>query len=584
MENACCNEGNPNTNLYFSNKENSIQKHNMVIFNLSNLYYKYKNLNKSRIINIDKNTKIVYPAISKQFSTSTIYLAFIKFCKFNSGIILDEQLSNICIRNECDFAKLDSIEKKIQTMKDDGLTYSVNSLNVLLNIVNRKNIINYEIDAAVITEKVLLEKTLSYLKEQAENDLCEPKLLDKLEDIVDRFDIDIKKDEPDTIMDDFERYLQTITEKLSSSIVEKMKEKGRLGRQLQDFILENTKKTRKERFILNWSDRGNKVYMSQEDETGFEIFKLLKEMVINICKIYPNIILNKIDFKKRYVPVHWTKGSRKLSARHVQDIEKFMMKEYANFTGFYDDPDIVSILNIVTVKSANLLQLLESIPFYAGIGSDKKYGSIFDGTIVKRLGYYFLLCALNIYIEASEEVPSIIVGQGEEEEEELGVIEGEKEALQTKVCSLLSVYLGKIRNYKKMLNNNNESINNKVLKAKEKEKEKVKANLKSLTIEEREVENIKKKHSLGEWGLGQTRAIFEYDENQYDKEREKQESDILFEIKKAAEASLDDTTTAEDIAWADEVEKRIAAEVWNLDGLPDDDDFGDRDGDGGDYV
>ena len=242
-------------------------------------------------------------------------------------------------------------------------------------------------------------------------------------------------------MDDFERYLQTITEKLSSSIVEKMKEKGRLGRQLQDFILENTKKTRKGRFILNWSDRGNKVYMSQEDETGFEIFKLLKEMVINICKIYPNIILNKIDFKKRYVPVHWTKGSRKLSARHVQDIEKFMMKEYANFTGFYDDPDIVSILNIVTVKSANLLQLLESIPFYAGIGSDKKYGSIFDGTIVKRLGYYFLLCALNIYIEASEDVPSIIVGQGEEEEEELGVIEGEKRLCKQKcvVCFLYNL-------------------------------------------------------------------------------------------------------------------------------------------------
>ena len=135
-----------------------------------------------------------------------------------------------------------------------------------------------------------------------------------------------------------------------------------------------------------------------------------------------------------------------------------------------------------------------------------------------------------------------------------------------------------------MLNKNNESINNMVLKAKEKEKEKVKENLKSLTIEEREVENIKKKHSLGEWGVGQTRAIFEYDENQYDKEREKQESDILFDIKKAAAASLDDTSTVEDVEWANVVERRIAAEVWNMDVLPEDDDYGDRDGDSGDYV
>ena len=181
-ENACCNEGNPNTNLYFSNKENSIQKHNKIIFDLTNLYYKYKNIIKSPFINIKKNTKIVFPTISKEFSTSTIYLAFIKFCKFNSGIILDEQLTGICVRNKCDFSKLDSIDKKIQTMKDEGLNYSVNSLNVLLNIINTKNILNYEIELPVITEKLFLEKTLANLKLQATPNICHPQLLDKLTD------------------------------------------------------------------------------------------------------------------------------------------------------------------------------------------------------------------------------------------------------------------------------------------------------------------------------------------------------------------------------------------------------------------
>ena len=40
-----------------------------------------------------------------------------------------------------------------------------------------------------------------------------------------------------------------------------------------------------------------------------------------------------------------------------------------------------------------------------------------------------------------------------------------------------------------------------------------------------------KNHSLGDWSIGQTRAIFEYDENQYDKEREELEKIALMELK-----------------------------------------------------
>ena len=37
-----------------------------------------------------------------------------------------------------------------------------------------------------------------------------------------------------------------------------------------------------------------------------------------------------------------------------------------------------------------------------------------------------------------------------------------------------------------------------------------------LTVEEREIEDLMKSYSLGDWGLGKTRAVYEYDENQYD--------------------------------------------------------------------
>ena len=59
-----------------------------------------------------------------------------------------------------------------------------------------------------------------------------------------------------------------------------------------------TSKTRKSRFILNWEDNGDEIYMSQQDQTGFYKFRYMKQMIINICKIFPSIMLKKDMHKK----------------------------------------------------------------------------------------------------------------------------------------------------------------------------------------------------------------------------------------------------------------------------------------------
>ena len=41
--------------------------------------------------------------------------------------------------------------------------------------------------------------------------------------------------------------------------------------------------------------------------------------------------------------------------------------------------------------------------------------------------------------------------------------------------------------------------------------------------------------------------------------------------------SMGDTSTVEDRVWADKIQKRIEAEAYGLAGLPEDDDYGDRD-------
>ena len=112
LENACCNNGEPKTNLYFSEKDSSIQKHNNIIKNLVQIYYKYKNSHKPPFFNISKNTKILYTPISKDFSKTTIYLAFIKFCKFNTGIELDENLKSYVLIIHANLINLTLLKRK----------------------------------------------------------------------------------------------------------------------------------------------------------------------------------------------------------------------------------------------------------------------------------------------------------------------------------------------------------------------------------------------------------------------------------------------------------------------------------------
>tara|TARA_B100000902_G_C26810417_1_gene668910 strand:+ start:10 stop:618 length:609 start_codon:yes stop_codon:yes gene_type:complete len=202
-----------------------------------------------------------------------------------------------------------------------------------------------------------------------------------------------------------------------------------------------------------------------------------------------------------------------------------------------------------------------------------------------------MLCSFSLYISAFES-GELRIDIDEQEQEDVSVIIGERAQLEKDTCSLLYVYLQNIKNYKDLLNISAETINNRVLKTKTKEKEQLVKRIGNLTPDEREIENLMKNNSLGEWSVGKTSAIFEYDNKQYDKERERLERDAMLE-KRAG--GLDDVSEfvgeiynisdVIDVLEQDDVARRIEAEVYNLNGLAEDDDYGDRDGDAdGDYF
>jgi hypothetical protein len=149
----------------------------------------------------------------------------------------------------------------------------------------------------------------------------------------------------------------------------------------------------------------------------------------------------------------------------------------------------------------------------------------------------------------------------------------------------LGTYINIIESQKKKLDLNNEDIVKNVLKAKEKEKNKITKRLGDLTVEEREVENILKNQRLGNWSLGQTRALYEYDAEQYDKERQEIEDDMLMELR----LNRNDEVTGRnrEIYRLEAIEEQVQRERVNSElmasfaDMADDDDYGERDGDEG---
>ena len=228
-------------------------------------------------------------------------------------------------------------------------------------------------------------------------------------------------------------------------------------------------------------------------------------------------------------------------------------------------------MSYVYENSNDLITLMNNIPFYANI--DEETGSIFDGEMLSQLSYYFLLCALSLYIGATElnlpveeEKEIDDFDTSNEEEPELAIIEGRRENMLDEVCNLLTVYAKNFKKYQKVLSRTKEYINKEVLKSKEKEKAGITKRLGDLTVEQREVENIHKNQSLGVWSVGLTRAIYEYDDDQFDKEFIAREKELL--EKTAGLDASDQMAHLED----QEIQNRIDAELNNLSIIPEEDD------------
>jgi hypothetical protein len=304
-----------------------------------------------------------------------------------------------------------------------------------------------------------------------------------------------------------------------------------------------------------------------------------------MVNIFPQIILNKVSYDDESIeiPKHWN-----LSAKHTTDMKNILSSTYSNLAVYYDTPILSYMLNNIHNSMADILRLMEETPYNTSVdmGGDKHMHYIFDSTLVLELYTYYFLQTIQEYITLQS---SVIVMTGTEVIIPTTIADvetGQRKLLQTSTAELLKDYINIFIAQKKSINFNKKSIQERILRIKDKEKDRKTRTLKELTIKERELDTQFKSMKLGRWNKGLQKGLTQYVKDTYDEERKEMEQEAIIDIQLGLTTEVMEMNR--DIFRLDALEKQMAekyieSDVYDMSRMPNDDDIAEG-FDGDEYI
>ena len=336
VENACCNpEGSINTVRYFAERDANIFKYNTIVKELCNNIHDIVSLQKSVSFLDPKNTRTKYPEIPDTFDETTIYLAFITYCKFNNDTLpIPENIQHIChqkpserIYNPAE----ESIRNKIDKLKSTGeYNYTNEALEALLQIVNRDHIIPFDFEMKPISYIQQLRDLITSWEEHKtpENIEIPEQLIVRLKAVMDTFDIEITEDTEE--LRDLKNYLAERNSEIADNIVRFITDNKRINlntqRRYKSFLLN----------VTSFKAGGDGIMCPRKDTATYKGMSYVVTQIRNLVDVFPNIIMNNIDYKKIAVSKHWG-----LSKFHVKDVQEIVKRYYSKIDKFLKDKDSI---------------------------------------------------------------------------------------------------------------------------------------------------------------------------------------------------------------------------------------------------
>jgi hypothetical protein len=534
VENSCCNENSTLSTIdYFINENGNIKGYNEIVENLANILFDVNGLAKAPLFYSKENTKNIYPVLSNQeFTEETIYMAFIIYCKFTSLVPISEDLIALCTSKPEYVSSKDSIVEIIGKLKRDGRNYTNDMFLRLLQIINRKNIINVNIDPHISTYVQNIMQLLEHFSDQDE-EIVYPALRNLINLTLDTYDVAVSHDTED--MRNLKNHLFRTNEVMRLEITEFIKKNNSLSGKRQKYIDSLLTKI----FTWNAAEENTKTI---SDTKTYNFIQFIKSYMQNFYKVFPNIILNNVDYDKVQIQDYWH-----LSQNHVKDIKKIIKEYYQRLRPFYSEKILTNILNTMEQKVGNLMRLVSQTPYYSSIKYKNKENTfIFDKTTSELLFEQYFLLLLTEYINLTDNesmlfyetedngissVEDIFTVEDLEDRETKSdfvntpienkmTLQGNKKELKIKTANLLLTYLNIMIDHKDIIDKSYSEIMDKVFKIAEREKDTFTDRLKEMTDEERDADTILKINKLGVWSKGLQKGLTKYTKETYDDERD----------------------------------------------------------------
>jgi len=574
LENACCNDSLDNTFEYFADKEKSIITDNNAIIKLQKIVTDVELLSKSPILYDPSDTRVNYDITSNEFTEETIYQAFIVYCKYNSNLPMSVELRAICQDKPTGFDRNVSIKEQIKELKSKGRNYDKTSLDALLAIVNRNNIVHLDLADQAINNIQLYKSSLSAITDSKYPSL--PLLfISKMGDIIAK----LKRKDPAHAektpeIRDMKNYLSTLNDSMENAIIKFIRPMGST-KIVDEFITCLSTITQ---FTPSTTDEKDDVIKTNT---------YLKNMLWLLINVYPNMVINQVNYNKIKIPMHW-----KLSDQHQKDIRAQAAEHYRSLSSLHGDKSIEELLKTFSIENLPTLVCSQYTIYISSILSANSTEAI---RMLSLLFKFYILNTLTQLIELADRdefyqqildrpinpllrgLEVVDVSVGAESVPIVEIMAGEKKTLSENIAKIITSFMKISCKEKDAIDYNYETMMEKVTRVKEKEKDSIVEFLTDLTDEEREIENMFKNHKIGRWSVGMQKGFRVYEGDTYDQERDATMKRSMLEAQLKASGVNDrdmDVFVTEAEQEADEA-ARNDEEAMNIEYNGEDDNIGD---------
>ena len=531
LSNSCCNEeGDVSTIGYFTKRQPDIINDNLYVGKLSDILSDVRFMRMAPFFYDNQDTRLIYPPLNNSFSEETIYKAFIAYCKYNNDLPVSDDLKRICSDKPSVFDQNSTIKEKIRSLKDQGKVFDSTTLTELMNIINSRNLVTLNIsDTSKDPIQVMRDRLIDI--DAKDTQMIPKEFIDKFTACLDTYDTS-SSDDSETVRD-FKNYLATQIDVLTKEIVGEIKDRSTLPKASIKSAVAFVET------VMIWATvRKDDGSMSNEDSTLFNVADFLTNVLSDSISVFPNIILNKVSYSDLKIPRHWS-----LSERHQIDVKNIISSYYGPLKQFYGDTDLDPILNKIQTDSKDILDLMKETRLVSDI-EELSASPLFNTELVGLLYNYYFVTTFYQYIllanspqflvkeqpivatdiESESAATDPLLDQLEDFDPDMvtqiDIVQGEDAMIKRKNATMINSMLSIFANTKRQLNLNYDTIMERILRAKEKEKESVTQRLKDMTDEAREIDTEFKRHKLGEWGKGLEKGLTQYVQETYDQERE----------------------------------------------------------------